>query len=744
MDGKCVINRSVGFFLSQRYPEFYSLFFSYKCIIVPTPVTIPDRYVAELRVFSRVPAKTKYAIYVANRLMENEIDPYWQTMLYRYKLCFVPHLLRLQSSDMLVRTRIVEPNFYNAINTGILPEIPFHLTRLIFDNGNDYYGGSHVTHLKMWGIAVEYCFNKVMRQACKKRRRAKQWKTLFLKHRSMWALMVDIFLLYIVLGVYDHKKAYPNPYFITLDTACAAAMMARHMLDFSKNEMKAWIDRNQNLMVLAWCAYIYDQIDNLPDLSILFYRLYNHDEYNFKMKEALIMNRCGLEAFLQPMVISHFNSSTFQTPQILKAWNVHFKRMDDSCKNWYGDTKQSKYSPTISCHQIYLMLQKYYRAEWNRRRKQQPQNFIGEKKCFIPVNEERHPWLLQLAVWTVQRGMMLPMYDLLALMGFPHALLTMICSIPSMICTEVSWKKTIVDNMDFILSQHFHLLPDIIWYTFFCWELGELKVTRLPDRITRVQMQRVQSKSSLPFALDEAVECSTIRFCRGCVKPKNCVIAAPRESPFFNLASMDLAPIERRRTELTLRKHMEFGSPKQCAVRIEDMDMTCNATSIVKNEFQSNPLCRLPVIIAPVIGFEYQLPLNIHISICMSCGNRCQYASEGTSGGDICCSQCVIKLAPKLQAILASEGFARHPHYRCNVKNCFANTSELLRFFDTATLQFWYCAFCDHHYRIIKIKFSSSYNCLFPESLASIEQSSLTHRSSRSSALTNMNAFGIN
>ncbi len=702
-DPSQVVGISLEVFLSHHYPAYTRLFTSYDYTHVPSPHVLKDELLKDVQAFAHVPKKTLYCIQIANLLLSEEVDPLKRMALYRYKLCFVPHLLRLQSKSVLNRATVLTPNFSNAIHTGILPIIPFHLTKLMVDNGNDYYSGQHITHLGLWGLIIEYCFNKVLRQTCKKRRRATIWKALIRAYPTLWPLMVDIILLYVFLGVYDHQPSYPTPFLVPLDVAAALAVFARYMLTFSADEACAWVDENENLMILGWCAYIYDQVDASRDLFLLFTKFYNHTPYNEKLKKALIDVRAFFASFVSSFVVLHFNGVDFQNAEMIGQWHNAFKRADAMCDEWYTDTKNSKYSPTISCYQIYGMLKQYYCTKWNLKRKEHPELYVGEKKCFIPIHEDRYPWLIQLAIWTVKRHSNIPQYNLLGLLGFPSSLIILLNNIPCILMTQVSWKKTTVDNMDFELDAYYDYLPDVIAYTYLCYALGEIKITVLPPALAEKQKQKVQAKSLLLLSLDKIDECTHLRLCRSCIKPKNTVTvaAAGADSPFINLASVPMPAIERKSVDTgAFRRHNEFGSLKKNNVRIEDGHMSCGATSIIKNTFHANPLCGEEVLKIRLDGYSIQLPENIHMSICsFGCGNRAQYNRRSIIDGQIACCNCTIRVEPKIQMLLGMTYLDTPPHFFCNIEGCGNESTSFFKILDDATLSFCILSLCDMHNR---------------------------------------------
>jgi hypothetical protein len=174
------------------------------------------------------------------------------------------------------------------------------------------------------------------------------------------------------------------------------------------------------------------------------------------------------------------------------------------------------------------------------------------------------------------------------------------------------------------------------------------------------------------------------------------------DSPFVNLNSMTLPPIEKKSGVNSFRHNNEFGSLKKHNVRIENFIMSCAATNIIKNAFYSNPLCKQEVLCIKIDGFSLQLPENIHISICTYCGSRAQYTSKDISGGRIACANCSVRQEPKSQMLSSIAGAEYPPHYFCNIQHCGVAAHQTVTVLNSDLLVFQLMSLCETHARALK------------------------------------------
>lgn len=681
--------------LNLSYPQHSSIFMDYRYLIPPNRApTIP-----ELQTFKKVNPKVVQRIFIANELLKGETDEKKKFLLYQFKLCHLKTLLTTQSKKIDYSSRNVIPHLNQYYHTGILPVISLHRSRLFYDKGNEYHAGQHMTNLGMIGIVIDSFVNKVLRHACAKRERYEIWQEVFTAYPAMWLLMVDILLLYIFWGVYEPCDFHPPKFMVDLDVAAALGMMAHYMSKFSINEINQWLKDNENLCILCWCAYIYDQTDHTGIYHGILTKFFFHENYNHYLKHSLNAVRQHFSDFVKPIVAAHYQGDSLQTPSILSAWKRAFKEADQMADLWYLETKDPKYSPPCNIfRELLLMFKDYYNSHWNIKRKSSKKQY-SEKKCFIPCVPEIHRWTTLFASWTVMSGSKIPLFHLLNFIGVPMNLINIINGLPFNLYTDFSWKLTAVKNTNFLIFPYMSYIPTVIYYLDMCWKFSEFRYIHLPHENEKNQIKSIRLKGLSPF--NNPLECENLYVCGFCFTVKNAYSSANVKSLFTNLSLETLPELERKTERFLWHPKGQSGSTKGENVIINAAgEISCGTKYISNNIQHRNYICEMSCKKLNLVGKVVSTLDNLWWGTCESCGSRSSMVKINYSNEEITCDNC-LAIEPKVQFYAYINGIGRPSHYFCNIMGCSDAAFKLARVINQY-YQFELVSMCEFHFKFFK------------------------------------------
>ena len=580
-------------------------------------------------------------------------------------------------------------------HTGVFPAIPFEYSNLFFKRRNEFIAGQHITNLGTMGLIIERFINKVLRQTSKKRERKDIWIAFLSKHFEIWTFLVDLLLLYIFWGVYQPQKYHPPKYTVSIDIAVSLGMMARYMSEFSFAEASEWLEDNQNLMIITFCAYIYDQIDLNPLYYHILVQRFDHLQYNTKLKIALNILRERIADFIRPFGAANLTSAALQTPFILFQWKKLFKLMDSISYNWYIETKNPKYYPPCNIFfELRVMFRNYYCEQWNSERRRKKNENYAERKCFIPCDPQIHPWTTLLAAWTVLSGSKIPLFDLLACIGVPTSFIQCIESLPFTIMTYKSWKKTLLSNLHDRIAEHLHWIPYVMHYLDMCYKFAEYRFIPLSFESYKRQLIRVRSKACLPFSTPPE---SDILFCRFCGEVKSNYSFCNYLQPFTNLYSQSFPDLDISSQRGIVFRKNEFGYTKNNNVIVnENNEMTCGKKYIFNNVSERNYLCQRELLKGDLIGKVIRMPKNRWFAKCDICGSTALITKANYINGYIVCSN-ELRREPRVQFALANLNLAPWPHYFCNIERC-NNVACKFKQILSPSFKFIYISLCTFHF----------------------------------------------
>lgn len=666
--------------LCQTYPQYSSFFKDYRKISVSN-TSFPFRCLQQLLCFKEVSLRTAARIQISIDLLGVETDAMNRFRLFQFQLCHVNHLLFYQNRKKNSTDIPPIPHLNQYFHTGILPRIPFEYSKLFINKRNEFYGGQHITNCGMMGLIVDFFVNKVLRQTCKKRERCDIWILFFERHFNLWPFMVDIILLEIFWGVYEPKNYHPPNYIPSIEIAVALGMMARYMASFKMDEVKQWIEQNQNLMILSWCAYIYDQIDNNYIYYAILCRRFDHEEYNFKLKVALNNVRKHICEQVSDLVAAHLTPSSLQTLFVLRKWKKIFKEVDAISVAWYIDSKNPKYSPPCNIfYELYIMFKTYYCEQWNIKRKANKNENYSEKKCFIHCDPEIHHYTTILAVWTISCGSKIPLFELLYFIGLPEKFIKIIRILPFILFTHKSWKKTTIKNLHYHLVDYYNYIPYVIYYLDMCYKISYFRYTQLSQQHEREQITRMRTKACSPFSNPPSCDLLLCRFCR---EVKNSYSAPNESTPFGGSLAFASLPSLKPKNQRTIFHHKnEFGPFKNNnAVVNEYSEVTCGTKYFMNDIQMQNYLCQMEALRIPLGGKITRVMDNMFFTICEVCGSNFLASKHNYINDKFICDN-EIRNEPSAAFSTSAFKLGKKNHYFCNAGICNNVTFSLKQILD--------------------------------------------------------------
>lgn len=692
--------------LCRTYPSYKFFFKDWRKLKV-IPKNFKFKNVKELQPFRDLSFATAARIQISVDLLEVESDAMNRFRLFQFQLCHISHILALQHRKTNDTSTIPIPHLNQYFHTGIFPRIPFEYSKLFINKRNEFYAGQHITNTGMMGLIVDFFIDKVLRQTCKKRERCDIWILFFQRHPNVWPFFVDILLMYVFWGVYEPKDHHPRNYIPPIDVAIAMGMMARYMATFSIVEITQWIVDNQNLMILSWCSYIYDQIDNNSIYYTVLCSRFDHKEYNIKLKLALNEIRRHFSDNLQSIVVAHIQPKALQTDLILKKWKVFFAKADSISVEWYIETKNPKYSsPCNIFYELYVMFKTYYCEQWNIRRKASSSTEeYSEKKCFIHCDPEIHPHTTLLALWTILSGSKIPLLDLLFHIGLPISFLKIINILPFILLTHKTWKKTTLKNLHFRLIPYYDYIPYVIYYLDMCYKLSYLRYQQLSKSHEDIQINAVRRKSCNPFVTPPSCNLLLCRFCR---EVKNNYSASNSCSPFGGcLAFRQLPSLKPANQRQVFHHKNEFGPFKTNNIIINDVsEVSCGTKYFMNNVQEQNYMCQWEAQKVDICGRVIRTLHNMWFTVCEICGSTALVSKKNYVNGKWICDN-ELALEPRIQFAQSSLNLVRRPSYYCGVGKCNNATTNYRKITDSSGnfALFGVCKFHDTH-----INFNCFYN----------------------------------
>lgn len=674
---KCISASSV---LSAKHPE-YALYFGPYHHVPTEPI---NASLDELQHYASMntPQRTLNRLILASRIISNSNDIVLRYRAHQFQLTHLMQLINVENA----------PHDAMYVDGGILPPIPLDYTWMITNDGKDVYGNRPIAEFGVMGEMIRILFNKNLRLVCAKRENEDMCLGFIQAHPHMWFYLMDIVLLYVMLGLFYPHPFYPLAYYLSPPVATVAALYCRRM---AFHYDAAWLKTHYNFIVFGICNYLYDQVDGDIVMRETMDDHYQHHTYMLHMKEYANKIRCFVQTAIEPHASAMIASwNAVHSAEFGRCWDVWHRCLDgvnSLIEQWYDASMSPKCISTVNYFDESVLIYS---------------TFLDKAASVsYKFSEPLHQCILQCAIFTVRYRSAIPLFALFRLFNFDVQFYDCIDTILYKLIEGKNSKEFFLKGYHAFLAPFSDELQIIIEYFRWCRKLMHIEYFPTHPRMREVQLAALENNRTGVFGGTASTRC--MRICRNCMKPRTAIaesVAAREFGPFTNLRDQTLPAlvVGSSRNNPYLSDRIGISRKDNTYMSMALNDLICCKTKKINGEVIQHYMCHsMPLMWIDMLGFFVHIDRTY--GMCCTCAAiSCVESGNFRDGYFYCNNHNRTNIQFAFYAYFADPLRAPKPHHVCAWGVCLVRPSTTIVVLD-ATGVFTYFPLCDFHHTHCKI-----------------------------------------